>query len=593
MEEYEDIEGNALIEYKRSDATDATAATTGGQRDGVDGQNLQVARQLMLEMEKNQLGTPGILRATSGNAGKQLKMRQETRAMTRAGKSAEAAIKSIATQKLQAEKEKMREWVEVVMQQVTHELYSIRQAHAEEMEAQRHKFQTELEKVRGKLQQVELVAATLENKVKFLSRKQTPEQRPTQKKETIPEQRPTQRKETTPIRNNRGSKEPSQNLVEENATSSPMYQENELLQTSPHRKSYAQMATSASPKVRKENTWTEVTNSSRKKANITSKFEPKKRKIIFRREDLSPQKSEVDLMLALNEALQRAGIPTYTRFSRVGYSQFGVISELLTKKSSAEQLVNNHSNILIRAAKAVDPGVIGVEALERWQRLKVHGMSLARYLGKGKMEVLCREIESSTGIQFKTVPRWLISESRLQERLESGTGKGSAIVIIVGTSEEATKLCSKGLRFGDALKIVEKYWKAGPGSVCLSCAGIGHDRLRECADRGIQCVICTGAYKAEDHKCGVTGCTVKMGKIYTHVTPKCTNCGGKHQATAFRCPARAKAQAEAWKEKSKRLQTKNKRTTSPISVEKEPETTSNEMELDSSPALCNKTHLRS
>ncbi len=145
-----------------------------------------------------------------------------------------------------------------------------------------------------------------------------------------------------------------------------MYQGNELLQTSPHRKSYAQMAASASPQVRKENTWTEVTISSRKKANTTPKFEPEKRKIIFRREDLSPQKSEADLMLVLNETLHRAGIPTYIRFSRVGYSQSGAISGLLTEKSSAEQLVNNHSNILIRALKAVNPGIIRIEALECW-----------------------------------------------------------------------------------------------------------------------------------------------------------------------------------------------------------------------------------
>ena len=109
-------------------------------------------------------------------------------------------------------------------------------------------------------------------------------------------------------------------------------------------------------------------------------------------------------MLALNESLQKAGIPTYTRFSRVGYSQSGAISALLIEKSSAEQLVSNHSNILIKVAKAVDAGVIGVEVLECWQRLKVYGMSLARYLGKGKMELLCREIESSTGIQLKTIP---------------------------------------------------------------------------------------------------------------------------------------------------------------------------------------------
>lgn len=84
-------------------------------------------------------------------------------------------------------------------------------------------------------------------------------------------------------------------------------------------------------------------------------------------------------------------------------------------------------------------------------------MSLVKYLGKEKIEVLCRKIESSTEIKLKTIPCWLISESRLEERLESGTGKKSAIVITVGTSKEAIKLCSKKLRFGGALKIVEKY----------------------------------------------------------------------------------------------------------------------------------------
>ncbi len=87
----------------------------------------------------------------------------------------------------------------------------------------------------------------------------------------------------------------------------------------------------------------------------------------------------------------------------------------------------------------------------------MHGMSLARYLGKGKMEVLCRKIELSTRIQLKIIPRWLINKSRLEERFESGIEKRSAIVIIVGTREEVAKLCSKGLRFGGALKVVEKY----------------------------------------------------------------------------------------------------------------------------------------
>ncbi len=285
----------------------------------------------------------------------------------------------------------------------------------------------------------------------------------------------------------------------------------------------------------------------------------------------------------LNESLQKAGIPAYIRFSRVGYSQSGAISALLSEKGNAENLVRDHSNMLIRAAKSIDEKVIGVEALERWQRLKVHGMPLARYLGEGKMELLRREIESSTGIQLKTLPRWLISEAPLEERLESETGRGSAIVITVGNSAEASTLCAKGLRFGGAPKVVEKYWEAGPGSVCMSCAGIGHDRLGECGNRGLQCVICAGDHKTENHLCGVTGCNVKKGKICTHVTPKCANCGGHHQATAFKCPARLRAQMQAWREKS---QSKDMEPTSPMAApEEELEAGSSEMEVDSSLTL--------
>lgn len=123
------------------------------------------------------------------------------------------------------------------------------------------------------------------------------------------------------------------------------------------------------------------------------KLEPKKRRVIFRREPTSAQDFEADLMLTLNESLQKAGIPVNTRFSRVGYLHSAAISALLTEKPSAEILVRDHYNMLIGAAKSIYEKVIGIEALERWQRLKVHGMSLARYLGDEKMELPRREIE--------------------------------------------------------------------------------------------------------------------------------------------------------------------------------------------------------
>ena len=175
-----------------------------------------------------------------------------------------------------------------------------------------------------------------------------------------------------------------------------------------------------------------------------------------------------------------------------------------------------------------------------------------RYLREGRIEVLCQEIESSTGIKLKTILRWLISEVRLKKRLETGNGRGSAIVITVGNEADISKLCAKRLRFGGAPKVVEKYWEAGPSFVCITCSGIGHDRLGGCNEKPAQCVICAEAHKSENYKCGVTGCVAKAEKICIHVILKCANCGGNHQATPFKCPARQKAQAVTWKNRSKK-----------------------------------------
>lgn len=71
-----------------------------------------------------------------------------------------------------------------------------------------------------------------------------------------------------------------------------------------------------------------------------------------------------------------------------------------------------------------------------------------------------------------------------------------------------------------------------------------------------------------------------------HVTPKCINCGENHQATAFKCPARLKAQAEAWKN-SKNSIAKDKQPTPYFTPapEEESEVRSTEMDLDTAVTL--------
>ena len=233
-------------------------------------------------------------------------------------------------------------------------------------------------------------------------------------------------------------------------------------------------------------------------------------------------------MLALNKALQKAGVEPKTRFIQVKYVPSGSISALLTKKSDATMLLPQRSNMLIRTVKAINDAVIGVEILEHWHRLKIHGMSLDRYLGLGNMELLKREVESLTGISLKTILRWLINENRLREQQENNNKRGSAIIITVSNEMEAKRLLASGLRFGGAIKKVEKYWEAGPGSVCMKCCGIGHERQGSCENRPEKCIICARAHPAGEHQCGVDGCKIGKGKLCIHVKAQCANCQGNH-----------------------------------------------------------------
>lgn len=254
-------------------------------------------------------------------------------------------------------------------------------------------------------------------------------------------------------------------------------------------------------------------------------------------------------MLALNEALQKAGVEPKTRFIRVKYAPSGSISALLTEKSDATILLPQQSNMLTRAAKAIDDAVIGVEILEHWHRLKVHGMSLDRYFGPGNMELLKREVESSTGISLKTIPRWLINENRLREQQESNNKRGSAIVITVSNKMEAKRLIASSLRFGGAIRKVEKYWEAGPRSVCMKCCGIGHKCQGSCGNRPEKCIMCAGAHPANEYRYGVDGCKIGKGKLCVHVKAQCANCQGNHQANSTRCPAGQKAETQARQKK--------------------------------------------
>ena len=76
--------------------------------------------------------------------------------------------------------------------------------------------------------------------------------------------------------------------------------------------------------------------------------------------------------------------------------------------------------------------------------------------------------------------------------------------------------------------MLKRYWEAEPGSICLVFCGIDYDWLGNCGWKPVQCTLCVGSHKLEEHKYRVNRCKVGFGKIYTHVIAVCENCGSNY-----------------------------------------------------------------
>lgn len=201
----------------------------------------------------------------------------------------------------------------------------------EEMEKQREHFQLEIEMLEDKIEELG------ENRNRSRQKQKERERRSTSEYHT-----PGEVEETTQYPQNKRTK--STSVISEAKR--------------PERaRSYATVA-AAKPAQNPERPWTKVSYGNQRQD--TAKPPPtttkqRGRRILFPRKIEGQQKSEADLMLVLNEALQKAGIDPKVRFCRIRYA-------LLTEKADAAMLLPQGSNLLIRAAKSVDDAVVGVEA---------------------------------------------------------------------------------------------------------------------------------------------------------------------------------------------------------------------------------------
>lgn len=295
--------------------------------------------------------------------------------------------------------------------------------------------------------------------------------------------------------------------------------------------------------------WTTVSGR-RKPSNtktVLKKHPTDQRRILFARQSPTQQCDPRDIMLAINKALAREGADCTVRLVGLKYTKRGNLSGLTVEQACADDLLEYAATVLA-AARTLDPAVASVEKTEKWRKLRVHGVSLDRYLCEGGLELAREEIESMTGESLPYAPRWIRSDG-LEERFHSTSITRSSLVVTVKSKTAADTIMAKGLSFGGRRHEAEKFWMKGEGGICMHCCGRDHfGKCREAA----RCYVCADDHAGSEHRCQTESCGKKLMPCEHHAA-KCTNCGGKHMATSPRCP-------EKWQKQQRR---KNESTEQP------------------------------
>jgi len=284
-----------------------------------------------------------------------------------------------------------------------------------------------------------------------------------------------------------------------------------------------------------------------------------KRRITFKRDNGLPlsQKKDLDISSEVNRALFEAKVPHFVRIQGVTKNTRGCLSTITTPAATAEMLIR-YREIVIKAARKVDAGIVDIETNELWERVKMHGVNFDRYLGKktgGGLEKLRQELQAKNkGVALPLAINWIGGPKDVQKKKAEGK-KASSVVFAVKGSKMAEKVLKGGLRAAGMKYDVERFVKAGPDSFCGVCSRWGHVDAKCGSLKMPACMLCAGRHLTKDHKCNVVGCKANAGQNCTHNVDKCVNCKGNHIAKANCCVKKqeaiktAREERRTWKER--------------------------------------------
>jgi len=199
-----------------------------------------------------------------------------------------------------------------------------------------------------------------------------------------------------------------------------------------------------------------------------------KRRVTFKRDNGLPlsQKKDLDISSEVNRALVEAKVPHFVRVQGVTKNTRGCLSTITTPAATAEMLIR-YREIVIKAARKVDAGMVDIESVELWEKVKMHGVNFDRYLGKktgGGLEKLRKELQAENeGVVLPHAINWIGGPKDVQKKKGEGK-KASSVVFAVKGSKMAEKVLKGGLRAAGVKYDVEKFMNAGPDSFCGVCS---------------------------------------------------------------------------------------------------------------------------
>lgn len=161
------------------------------------------------------------------------------------------------------------------------------------------------------------------------------------------------------------------------------------------------------------------------------------------------------LCLKVNKALAHARAHVTVRLTKMGYTDKGNLTGVISENACADELLN-FAPVVMAAVKKLDPEVAYMEKTERWLKLRFHGVALDRYMSEDGLEVAREEIELMIGEHLPFAPRW-IKGNTLAERYDSGSIKRSTLVLTVKSKRAADVILAKGLFFGGRRHEVERF----------------------------------------------------------------------------------------------------------------------------------------